>query len=155
MSGLKDHIDFLERVCRYGPPDETDLLYVQSVIEEALADASILAGRLGVDLGDVPAMPTPQQALAVLGRLQSTPRDVLTVTQAARLLQVSRDKVLGWINSGRLPAMNTGGRSRPRYRVARGDLDGFLSSGHTRRSCDKPARRPRATETAAHYFPER
>jgi excisionase family DNA binding protein len=51
-----------------------------------------------------------------------------TVPEVAKHLRVSPDKVLGWIRSGRLRAMNIseteGGR--PKYRVGREDLDAFL-----------------------------
>ncbi|MGA2061154.1 MAG: helix-turn-helix domain-containing protein [Thermoguttaceae bacterium] len=49
--------------------------------------------------------------------------DYLSVTEAARLMQVNRDNVLSLINTGRLRATNTSRGYRPRYRIARADLE--------------------------------
>ena len=49
-----------------------------------------------------------------------------SVTDVARLLATSRERVRGWIASGELAAVNIGTHSRPRYRVMPDDLDSFL-----------------------------
>jgi excisionase family DNA binding protein len=73
--------------------------------------------------------------------------DYLSVTQVARLLQVNRDSVLSWINTGRLRAINTSKGIRPRYRVARADLE----------SLSKPVPEKKQTrqkiKTKKDYFP--
>jgi excisionase family DNA binding protein len=135
LAWLKDSIEFLERTLRWGSPDGKDTLDVAMACEEITDEAVRLGCRLGCDLGDVPAVPTPRKTLAIVGRLarwaeQTVPDTAtLTVTEAARLLRVNRDKILGWINSGRLRAVNAAkGHGRPRYRIARADLEGFLAS---------------------------
>ena len=44
----------------------------------------------------------------------------LTVSQVAERLQVHRRTVLGWIETGRLEAMDIGSDQRPLYRIAEG-----------------------------------
>ena len=96
--------------------------------------------------------------MALIGQLiawadSEKTEDVLTVTEAARRLKVSRDNVLGWIHTGRLRAANTAkGTGRPRYRIARTDLDAFLSC-RTRQPAVKERRRP-IPASAKKYFPE-
>lgn len=52
----------------------------------------------------------------------------MTPPEIAKLLRVSPDKILGWIRSGRLKAVNLGnGYCRPRYRVSRESLETFLN----------------------------
>ena len=83
--------------------------------------------------------------------------EILTVTQAARLLKVNRGKILGWIASGRLRAMNVAkGNGLSRYRVARADLELFLV-GRSPQQGPAPTRRrrPRVPEPAVKYFPEK
>jgi len=54
------------------------------------------------------------------------PTEWLTPPQIAKELQIRQSKPLGWIKSGRLPAINLSEGQRPRYRVRREDLDDFL-----------------------------
>lgn len=62
----------------------------------------------------------------------------LTPREAAELLQVKKDHIYLWINSGRLPAsdmsLHIGGR--PRWRIKASDLDAFVES----RQAPPPAR---------------
>lgn len=73
----------------------------------------------------------------------------LTPPQVARLLAVRQGKVLTWIARGELRASNVADRAsgRPRWRIARADLDAFLA----RRACQAaPAiRRRRKAERPA------
>ena len=46
----------------------------------------------------------------------------LTPNEVAKLLRCRRSKVINWITSGRLPALNVGDK-RPSYRIAAADLD--------------------------------
>lgn len=60
---------------------------------------------------------------------QATPHDrMLTPPAIARLLGISQDKVLGWIRSGELRAVDVADRASraPRYRIAREWLDELL-----------------------------
>jgi len=52
---------------------------------------------------------------------------VLSAPAAARELGISTGKVLGWIRTGELTAMNlaTSRNGRPRYAIARDDLEEF------------------------------
>lgn len=160
MAWLKDAIEYLERVLRWGSPG--DGMEVALVCEEYVGEAERLACRLGYDLGNVPTVATPRTALTLLSRLEKWAREnvpngpTLTVSETARLLRVNRGKVLGWIASGRLKAMNTAkGQGRPRYRIARADLDLFLT-GRTRQPAATPAKRRRRAipDAAIRYFPE-
>jgi excisionase family DNA binding protein len=57
-------------------------------------------------------------------------REYLTPPEIAKRLRVNVDKVLTWIRSGELRAINVATRRgcRPRYRVAVVDLESFLRS---------------------------
>jgi excisionase family DNA binding protein len=57
----------------------------------------------------------------------ATTAEFLTPPQVAKHLGLSRDKVLGWIRSGELPAINAATKQggRPRYLVARKDVTAF------------------------------
>ena len=75
----------------------------------------------------------------------------LTPPQIRKELSVSHDKVLGWIRSGELFAVNLASTpdSRPRWHIARADLEAFLA----RRSATptpRSTRRRRADDTP-HY----
>jgi len=178
---LEEAFDFLDKVAKYGPPHEhpvadealpadgwpvcrdANALYVEiqaaEIAEEARRLACVFGG--GHLVGDEVAAVTPREALAIVGRLLNWARETvpdaatLTVTEAAKLLRVSRNKVLGWVNSGRLRAVNTAmGQGRPRYRITRADLEGFLD-GRTRQRDAKPAKRRRPVSGGAtRYFPE-
>lgn len=54
--------------------------------------------------------------------------EFLTPPEVARLLRVRREKVLYWVRRGELPASDLSERrgGRPRFRIARDDLDAFL-----------------------------
>ena len=156
---LEEAFDFLDKVTKYGPPHEhpdgeealpadgwsvcqdPDALYVEIQAAEIAEQARRMARQFGGGhlVGDELTTATPREALAIVGKLVSWAREAvpdaatLTVTEAAKLLRVSRDKVLGWINSSRLRAVNTArGQGRPRYRIARADLENFLE-GRARR----------------------
>ncbi len=163
---LEEAFDFLDKVAKYGPPHEhpdgdeqlpadglpvcqdPDQLYAEIQAAEIADEARRLACRFGGGhlVGVEVATLTPREALAVVGRLLNWSRETvpetatLTVTEAAKLLRVNRDKVLGWINSGRLLATNIAAKQggRPRYRIARADLDSF-----TKRRTPQPRPRPK------------
>jgi excisionase family DNA binding protein len=66
----------------------------------------------------------------------------LTPPMIAKELQIRQSKPIGWIKSGRLPAVNLSEGQRPRYRVRRADLDEFLL-GKAVIPQSRPARRQR------------
>ena len=178
---LEEAFDFLDKVAKYGPPHEhpdgeeilpadgwsvcqyPDALYVEIQAAEIAEEARRMACQFGGGhlVGDELTTATPRETLAIVGKLVNWAREAvphaatLTVTEAAKLLRVSRDKVLGWINSSRLRAVNTaGGPGRPRYRIARADLEKFLD-GRTRRPDAKPVkRRQPVPDSVTRYFPE-
>ena len=78
-------------------------------------------------------------------------RDYMTPPTVARLLGVAHDKVLQWITSGELRAVNLAARSggRPRYHVAQADLESFLQTRAVTPT-PKPARR-RKRDDVPHY----
>ncbi len=105
-----------------------------------LADDTVeQAARAGLDF--YKTLPVPNRltindlrwwltaSLKALKTHESNPNDLLTVTEVARRLKINRDKVLGWINYGRLKAKNTakGALGRPRWRIKLDDLEDFLA----------------------------
>ena len=57
----------------------------------------------------------------------------MTVPEVARILRVRRNKVLAWIKTSALKAVNITERvgGRPKYRIRRDDLDAFLTLRNT------------------------
>ncbi|MBL8855574.1 MAG: helix-turn-helix domain-containing protein [Planctomycetaceae bacterium] len=57
----------------------------------------------------------------------------LTPPKCAKILGVDDWKVLGWINSGELPAVDlSGGSSRPRWKIKPSDFEAFLATKSNR-----------------------
>ena len=103
-SWLEENIAFLENVLLNGPPDGEDALYVALRLEEITGEAERMACRLGLDPGNVPALPTPRSALALLGRLwrrleQQDPAPTLDVQEIARLLGCTERTI--WRHEGK------------------------------------------------------
>jgi len=75
----------------------------------------------------------------------STTKQKLNPPELAKLMRVNPDKVLGWINSGELRAVNVAGRGckRPRWRIAIEDVALFERAREAR----KPEPRLRRTRT--------
>jgi hypothetical protein len=48
--------------------------------------------------------------------------------RVAKILQTDPHKVLDWINSGELKAVNLSDRTRPRWKISPDDLQRFLDS---------------------------
>jgi excisionase family DNA binding protein len=61
----------------------------------------------------------------------------LTPPQIAKLLRVSRTKILAWIRRGELKAVNLGDGTRSRFRISSSDLRTFLAA----REVQPPTRR--------------
>jgi excisionase family DNA binding protein len=176
---LEETFDLLDHVGKYGTPRvrgdgeevvpvdglpacrDPDALYVEIHSAEIAEEARRLACRFGGGhlVGDELTTATPRQALAIVGKLLNWARETvpetatLTVTEAARLLRVNRDKVLGWVNSGRLRAVNTAANQggRPRYRIARADLDAFTNQ-RTQQPRPKPKRAKTPSWTGKNYY---
>lgn len=58
----------------------------------------------------------------------TAPSPYLTPPRVAALLRVKADKVLYWIHTGKLTAINVSDASRPRFRISQDALDTFLRS---------------------------
>lgn len=72
----------------------------------------------------------------------------MTPQAVAELLGLDDKKVLGWIADGSLPAFNVAKSTRgerPRWRIAKDDLQNFLAA---RRSSPPPVTQPRRTKLA-------
>ena len=114
-SWLEENIAFLENVLLHGSPDGEDALYVSLQVEEITGEAERMACRLGFDPGDVPAMPTPRSALALLGRIsavmeQQNPAPTLDVKEVARLLGCTERTIWRHEGKGLIPeARRVGG----------------------------------------------
>jgi len=127
---LEENIAFLENVLRDGPPDGQDTLYVSLQVEEITGEAERMACRLGFDPGDVPALPTPRSALALLGRLagaleRQDPDPTLDVREVARLLGCTERTIWRHKAKGLIPdARRTGGV----VRWDRDELENWLAN---------------------------
>jgi len=64
--------------------------------------------------------------------MSSEPKE-LTVEQVAEELQVHKNRVYSWIQSGELPAIDIGRRGKHNYRISRADLDAFKQARRTMR----------------------
>ena len=72
--------------------------------------------------------------------------------EVAKSYGASVDKVVGWIRSGRLTAINIGnGGVKPRWRIRESDLAEFEQSRLSQAPA-KPARRRRKPEGVTEYF---
>lgn len=58
------------------------------------------------------------------------PKEQLSPPEIAKLLKISRNRVIDWISSGQLAAENVGSEValRPRYKVAKADLITFVQA---------------------------
>jgi excisionase family DNA binding protein len=164
---LKEKAKILTDLDRYGLPDHLadgstpDSYFVEVESAEMLADCQREAAAFGYEGGqDVPTT-SPRGALTELGKIvewaqdkAEAERSELTVREAARLLRVSRGKILGWIAGGRLPADNVG-RGKPRYRIKRVDLDTFLAGRAKTAERSRPRRQKRPSNNAEiiEFFP--
>jgi excisionase family DNA binding protein len=77
---------------------------------------------------------------------------MLTPPEVARHLRVNADKVLAWIRSGELRAVNvaTGLAGRPRWRVSLADLKAFIAR-RSARPAPAPRRRKRPAEVIEYF----
>jgi hypothetical protein len=80
------------------------------------------------------------------------PATGFTVREVARLLRVSKDKILAWVKAGQLRGYNTSPArcAKPRYVILPDDLNKFLL-GRQVGPPPKPPRRKRRT-TLVDYF---
>jgi excisionase family DNA binding protein len=75
----------------------------------------------------------------------------ITPAELARALRVGRSRIMSWIRSGELPAVNTAAAgSRPRYIILPPQLAGFLAG---RKSTPPPRKAARPPRPARDWFP--
>ena len=72
---------------------------------------------------------------------QTLERTHLEPQQIVDCIGVSIDTVLGWIRDGKLRASNIASGMRPRWRIAKEDLQAFLDSRSNQTTTQTPARR--------------
>ena len=77
----------------------------------------------------------------------------LTPRQIARMLGVSHEKVLRWIHNGELPAvdLSTNQLERPRFKVAKDNLDAFLNKRSVK-PLSQPTRRSRLVDSSEDIY---
>jgi hypothetical protein len=72
--------------------------------------------------------------------------------QIADLLRIEAEKVIAWIKSGQLIAVNVGnGPLRPRYRISQESLDDFLRRRQTQPPAPRPVRRRKQTSVREYF----
>ena len=83
-----------------------------------------------------------------------TARQKLTPPEVARIWGVSADKILGWIRSGELRAIDASQSrgQRPRFLIDVKDLDDFESRRSVVSSLKKPTQRHRRDHKVTEYF---
>ncbi len=108
-----------------------------------LGRADLYEARPGGQLWPPDAIAYLSRCLAAIAPAKSGARPrYLTPPQAAKLLGVRRDTVLGWIRAGDLTAMNLArpGAARPRYRIGADDFERFRKSREVHRTPVSPRR---------------
>ena len=90
-------------------------------------------------------------------RLQAKPRSPdakLTPPQLARQLGVSPDKIVGWIRSGELRAVNIASspKGRPRFLIDPKDVEAFEARRSIHKTPCTPRRRKRASDDVIEFF---
>ncbi len=84
------------------------------------------------------------------------PRRMKTPPQVAEELAVDPEKIIGFIRSGELIAIDiaTSGSRRPRWRIDPEDLAAFLARRRSTPPAPKPTRRRRSSATVKDFFPD-
>lgn len=75
-----------------------------------------------------------------------------TPSQLAKYLQVSRSKVMTWISSGKLAAVNMAEGRTPRYRITQGAVEAFLDSRRVKAAPMVQPNRRITNRTTKDYF---
>jgi excisionase family DNA binding protein len=78
----------------------------------------------------------------------------LTPPQLARQLGVSPDKIVGWIRSGELRAVNIAAnpKGRPRYIIDPKDVEAFEARRSIHKTPSVPRRRKRTSDDVIEFF---
>ena len=70
----------------------------------------------------------------------------------AKRLGINTHKVLGWIATGQLRAINLGDGSRPRWRILADDLDAFLARRAATPAAKQTRRRRKPDPAVIEFF---
>lgn len=133
---------------------ERDYLDEDHYCRQALREAAGYAADLGLDEAyercekAQPDLVQTRSAMAFCLRQIEEEPEYLTPPEAARLLGVNPDKVRCLIRSGKLPAINTSRRPRPRWRIARTDVENLRQVATPK----PPQRRPKREPSVTEYF---
>ncbi len=121
-SWLRDQCDYVATMAREFDPDPCNDLEAAEIVEEARRQCA----RLGFDdLGDEVTVISARSALPILGKMLAWARerksksDWLTPPQVARIMGVKPDKVLYWIHTGKVNAVNVAKEEGGRPQFAR------------------------------------
>jgi excisionase family DNA binding protein len=76
----------------------------------------------------------------------------VTPPTIAKRLAVTCDKVLTWIRSGQLRAVNLSDKGRPRWKISPEDLAAFLESKSNRVTAEPPTRKRRVIPKPARQW---
>ena len=142
---LQEQFDYVASLDRQCDPDDFINMEVGQIVEEARRRCC----EHGLnDVGDVATSLSPRAALPILGKLltwareQKSKDDWLSPPQVAKMIGVKPDKILYWIHTGVMPAVNVAQKEdgRPQYAVTPAGLDIFT----TRRSTRQPVKVKRA-----------
>jgi excisionase family DNA binding protein len=77
-----------------------------------------------------------------------------TTNEVARLLRVGQAKVLAWIRSGKLRAIDTSTKGKPRFIVLPADLEKFIAGRTAVPTTAKAPRRKRRQPALTDYYPD-
>lgn len=77
----------------------------------------------------------------------------LTPPEIAARLGVKADRVVNWIRTGQLRAVDVGDKTRPRWRINPADLEAFeLARSNLAKLPQSQPRRPRTPQKTAHEW---
>lgn len=108
-------------------------------------------------LQDHPEIDVEQLSERLRSQFQTILNEIKTVWTPPELASewgVSPDKILGWIRSGELPAMNlaTTQAGRPRYRIDQAGIETFQRRRANQSPTPKPTRRQKSSADVIEFF---
>ena len=142
---LQEQCNYLEIMSREFEPESCTRLEAADIVEEARRQCSKFGFEdIQTEAGVMP----PRDALVAVGKMltwareQKSETDWLSPPQIAKMLCVKPDKVLHWIHTGELQAVNVATQEggRPQYMVTPAAFDLFKN----RRTTQPPVKTKRA-----------
>jgi hypothetical protein len=80
-----------------------------------------------------------------------TTQKYLTPPAVGRMLGCNADKVVAWINAGKLRATNVSDKTRPRWRICPADLQAYLAARSNFAKKVLPTKRRQSTKPASKW----